>query len=110
LPVVKNGNNTFIISNAKKLATIRYKVEDSFDANLKKDKIFEPAGTNIEAGKNYIFNNAGFFGFAFYLFDQCWVIGVYQAHDFFQIAIAAAQHLNRGPDIIDACINQQLSV
>lgn len=63
LPVVKEGNNTFLISNAKNLASISYKVDDSFDAELKKDKIFEPAGTNIEAGKNYIFNNAGFFGF-----------------------------------------------
>ena len=63
LPVTKEKNNTFIISNATQLATISYKVEDSFDAGLKKNKIFEPAGTNIEAGKNYIFNNSGFFGF-----------------------------------------------
>jgi hypothetical protein len=54
--------------------------------------------------------DAGFFCFAFYLFDQCRVIGVYQAHDFFQIAIAAAQHLNRGPEFLDACINQQQPV
>lgn len=63
LAVTKEGNNTFYISNATKLAAISYKVDDSFDAGLKKDKIFEPAGTNIEAGKNYVFNNSGFFGF-----------------------------------------------
>ena len=54
--------------------------------------------------------DAGFLGFAFYLFDQFLVIGVYQAHDFFPIAIAATQHLNRGPEFLDACINRQQPV
>lgn len=63
LVVKKIANNSFEITGATTLKTIRYKVEDSFDSNVKKDKIFEPAGTNIEAGKNYVFNNSGFFGF-----------------------------------------------
>lgn len=63
LTVSKQGNNTFLISNAKNLKSISYKVDDSFDAKVKKDKIFEPAGTNIEAGKNFVFNNSGFFGY-----------------------------------------------
>ncbi|MFN0200199.1 MAG: hypothetical protein ACKVTZ_01690 [Bacteroidia bacterium] len=63
LAVKKISNNSFEITGATNLKTIRYKVDDSFDTNIKKDKIFEPAGTNIEAGKNYVFNNSGFFGF-----------------------------------------------
>ncbi len=63
LIVQKKGNNSFVIENAQKLHSVSYKVEDSFDAKVKKDKIFEPAGTNIEAEKNFVMNNSGFFGF-----------------------------------------------
>ena len=59
----KEGNNTFVVSNANKAKKITYKVNDSFDADLKENKIFEPAGTNIEAGKCFVINHAGFFGF-----------------------------------------------
>ncbi|MDX2284155.1 MAG: hypothetical protein NW241_08335 [Bacteroidia bacterium] len=63
LAVVRAGNNSFRISGADRLARIRYRVDDSFDAGLKQDPIFEPAGTNLEAGRNVVMNHAGFFGF-----------------------------------------------
>ncbi|MFK7923983.1 MAG: hypothetical protein AB8H47_18640 [Bacteroidia bacterium] len=55
--------NTYQIPRGTELASIRYKVDDTFDAGEKKDKVFEPAGTNIQAGRNFVLNNAGFFGF-----------------------------------------------
>lgn len=63
LKVKKDGENTWIISGAKKLKTITYSVNDSWDSGIKKNKIFEPAGTNFEHDKNYVFNNSGLFGF-----------------------------------------------
>ncbi|TAE46656.1 MAG: hypothetical protein EAZ89_19665 [Bacteroidetes bacterium] len=63
LVVTKTGNNGFRIAGADQAVKITYKVDDTFDAEVKKDPIFEPAGTNIEAGKNFVMNNGGFFGF-----------------------------------------------
>lgn len=63
LKVKKKGNNTFVVHNAKYLTKITYWVNDSWDAQVKKDKIFEPAGSNIEARKNYVINTGAFFGF-----------------------------------------------
>lgn len=63
LAVKKEGNNDFIISNANMLAKITYYVNDAMDKHVKKNKIFEPASTNIEANSNVVMNNGGFFGY-----------------------------------------------
>jgi len=63
LPTVKLDTNSWKISNAKKLAKISYWIEDSFDTQLAGPDIFWPAGTNIEAGKNFVINPSGFFGY-----------------------------------------------
>lgn len=58
---VKKKGNTYYIKGAPK--RIEYWVEDTFDAKVKKNKVFEPAGTNIQEDLNYLLNSAGFFGF-----------------------------------------------
>ena len=67
----KNGNplkteklteNRWLIKKAKKLARVSYWIEDSYDTS-KGNAIFEPAGTNIEEGKNFVINTFGFFGY-----------------------------------------------
>ena len=63
LKVKKSGENTFAISGATELSRIQYYVNDSWDSKVKKNKIFEPAGTNWEKGENFVFNNAGIFGY-----------------------------------------------
>jgi len=63
LPVIKTDENTWQISKAKKLVTITYWIEDSYDTELEGPEIFEPAGTNIEDGKNFIINSSGYFGY-----------------------------------------------
>lgn len=54
--------NRWLIRDAKNLDQLSYWVDDSWDFSGK-PKIFEPAGTNIEAGTNYVLNNFGFFGY-----------------------------------------------
>ncbi len=62
LPFQRLTNNRWLITNAKQLHNISYWIEDSYDT--KKDTvIFEPAGTNIEEGENYLLNTFGFFGY-----------------------------------------------
>jgi predicted metalloprotease with PDZ domain len=63
LKVKKQGNNSFIISDAKKLKYLEYTLEDIMDRKVKKNPIFAPVATNFVEGKNFIFNNGGIFGF-----------------------------------------------
>jgi predicted metalloprotease with PDZ domain len=63
LPVEKINDNTWRISKAQKLVTISYWIEDSYDTEIEGPEIFQPAGTNIEEGKNFIINSCGYFGF-----------------------------------------------
>jgi predicted metalloprotease with PDZ domain len=63
LSVSKEGDNDFVISDASKLYSITYLVNDAMDSKVKKNKIFEPASTNIEINSNVVMNNAGFFGY-----------------------------------------------
>ena len=63
LTVKKEGNNSYLISDAKKLKYLEYTVEDIMDKKVKKNPIFSPVATNFVEGKNFIFNNGGIFGF-----------------------------------------------
>lgn len=63
LPVEKTSDNSWKISKSNKLAKVTYWVKDSYDNDVDGPAIFEPAGTNIEEGKNFVINSAGFFGY-----------------------------------------------
>ncbi len=63
IKVERIDDNSWKISNAKKVAKISYWVEDTYDSQLGEPGIFQPAGTNIEDGKNFVINNSGFFGY-----------------------------------------------
>ncbi len=63
LEVERLDDNSWKIKNAKKLRKVSYWVEDTYDTEKEGPDIFQPAGTNIEAGKNFVINTAGFFGY-----------------------------------------------
>jgi predicted metalloprotease with PDZ domain len=67
LTVKKLDDNTWSISNAKTLKTITYLVNDTFDTEkgtgFGNDDVFSPAGTNIDAGVNFMINTHGFVGY-----------------------------------------------
>ena len=67
LSITKSDDNTWSISNAKYLSKITYLVNDTYDTEKGeghgKGDIFSPAGTNIEAGKNFMLNTHGFVGY-----------------------------------------------
>lgn len=54
--------NRRLIHNARTLHKVSYWVEDTYDTK-KSNFIFEPAGTNIEDGKNFVLNTYGFIGY-----------------------------------------------
>ncbi len=63
LKVKKININTYRIYQPENLKEIVYKVNDTYDTLVKENKIFEPAGTNILEGKNFLINGGGFLGF-----------------------------------------------
>ncbi|MCE7990906.1 MAG: peptidase M61 [Roseivirga sp.] len=63
MEIERLDDNSWKIKNAKKLAKIGYWVEDTFDTEKDGPNIFQPAGTNIEEGKNFVINTSGFFGY-----------------------------------------------
>ena len=67
LEVKKLDENSWSISNAKKLDKITYLVNDTYDSETGKgfgsDDIFSPSGSNIDAGKNVMLNTHCFVGY-----------------------------------------------
>jgi len=62
LKAEKLNDNQYKIDNADELSTIKYKVADTWDKSHD-NFIFQPGGTNIEAGKNFVINNHAFYGY-----------------------------------------------
>jgi predicted metalloprotease with PDZ domain len=70
LKTTRTDSNTVTIEDAKRLAKISYLVNDTFDNEADNGTfteegktIFSPAGTNIDAGKQFMLNMAGFVGY-----------------------------------------------
>ncbi|WP_052444245.1 hypothetical protein [Flammeovirga sp. OC4] len=62
LEVQKLNDNQYKIIDITQLATIQYTVDDTWDTMMP-NKVFEPAGTNIEEPDVFVINNHGFFGY-----------------------------------------------
>ena len=60
--VTKIDVNTWKINDASKAKLISYKVNDTYDIEESHD-VFSPAGSNIEAGKNFMINTHAFVGY-----------------------------------------------
>jgi predicted metalloprotease with PDZ domain len=68
LRVTKLDVNSYTISDATKLSKVTYLVNDTYDIEKgggfgESDDVFSPAGTNIDAGKNFMLNLHGFVGY-----------------------------------------------
>ncbi|MDX5346149.1 MAG: peptidase M61 [Hymenobacteraceae bacterium] len=59
----KQGENLYVIEKADKLHRLEYLVNDTWDTDIKDNYIFQPGGTNIEAGKNFVINHFGYYGY-----------------------------------------------
>lgn len=55
LEVTTRSTNEWVINDAERLQTITYWVDDTFEATEGK-KVFEPAGSNIQEGENFLLN------------------------------------------------------
>ncbi len=62
LPVKRLSDNSWQISSANRMTRISYNVEDTWESETE-HSIYDMAGTNIEAGKNFVINTPGVFGY-----------------------------------------------
>ena len=69
IAVNRSDSNTWVIADGKRLATLSYLVNDTYDCEAgdafteNSTTIFSPAGTNILAGRNFMLNLCGFVGY-----------------------------------------------
>lgn len=63
LKLKKADTYNYKILNAKKLTKVSYEVNDSWEEKNGKRYIFQPAGTNFDAGASYVLNHYGMIGY-----------------------------------------------
>lgn len=88
MPFTQPDKNTYKIANGKNIGSITYTVDDTWDWEQKKgevkdDIVFEPAGTNIEADKNFVINTHGFFGYFSGMTENNFIIDVKKPKGFY---------------------------
>lgn len=62
LPVSASGDNGWAIKKANKISKITYSVEDTWDSKIN-NMVYPMCGTSFEAGKNFVINTPGLFGY-----------------------------------------------
>lgn len=62
LPVAQAGDNGWTIKKANNIYRISYQVEDTWDASIS-NMVYPMCGTSFEAGKNFVINTPGLFGY-----------------------------------------------
>lgn len=101
LPTDSVTQNRRLIKNAKKLSKISYWVEDTYDTE-QGNIIFEPAGTNIEEGKNFVINTFGFFGYLKGMKDLPYEVQISHAKEMFGATALTKEAKNDTIDVITA--------
>lgn len=82
LPVTVYDENSWSISNAKKLDKVTYWMNDTFDVQGE-GGIYSMAGTNIKEGENFLLNLHGFVGYFNDLTEQPYRLEIIRPSHFF---------------------------
>ncbi len=83
LAIERVNDNGWKIKEAKRLQKISYWIDDTFDTEKTGAKVFWPAGTNFEDKKNFIVNEAGFFGYLDGMKDVPFQFSIIRQKDFY---------------------------
>jgi predicted metalloprotease with PDZ domain len=100
IKVDKLNDNVYVLSPAKDVEKITYMVEDSWDTKIKEKVVFEPAGTNIEEGKNFAINTHGFFGFYDGMLDRNFILEFTKPEDFYPSTGLTNVKVGKDKDVI----------
>lgn len=101
LKTEKLGPNQYRINNAPTLTQIQYQVNDTWDEKHK-DFIFQPGGSNIDAGANVVMNNHAFYGYFEGYSNLPYQITVTKPAEFFASTHLEVAHPSTSQDVINA--------
>lgn len=100
---LKRKKNVFYIKkNASKVRNIEYWVDDTWDDSTTKNFIFQPGGSNIEAGKNYMINHFAFEGYFEGYKNLPFEVTVLKPSDFAGLSWLKTERLKQDQDVIFA--------
>jgi len=102
LKVKKDGANLFVIDNAPTLARLEYTVDDTWDVKQDDGFIFQPGGTNFEAGKDYVLNHYGLYGYLEGYKMQPYQVTVAKPADFYGATSLATRRASPTQDVFTA--------
>jgi len=83
MQIEKLDLNSWKITGAQKLRKLTYEVEDTWDTDIKEPYVFEPGGSNFEAGKNFVLNPHCLFGYFEGMKNTSYQINIIRPADFF---------------------------
>ena len=98
LPVTVYDDNSWEISNAKKLDKVTYWMNDTFDVDGE-GGIYSMAGTNINEGKNFLLNLHGFVGYFNDLTEEPYRLEVLRSNDLYAgsaLDVTESSEINAG--------------
>jgi len=100
LEVEKIDDNSWKIKGATRLHKIGYWVDDTIDTPMKGPEIFQPAGTNIEEGKNFIINSGGYYGYFDGMKNMPFQFNIIRPKDFYGTTGLIAQQTGKPLSIL----------
>ena len=100
LEVEKIDDNSWKIKGATRLHKISYWVDDTIDTPMKGPEIFQPAGTNIEEGKNFIINSGGYYGYFDGMKNMPFQFNIIRPKDFYGTTGLIAQQTGKPLSIL----------
>lgn len=98
LKVEKISENEWKIFDATVLNKINYWVDDTYDMT-QSNPIFEPAGTNIAPGKNFVVNSFGFIGYLEGLKSLRYELTIKKPAEFYGVTPLRSSHTADSYDI-----------
>ncbi|GAA4019197.1 peptidase M61 [Hymenobacter fastidiosus] len=102
LKVKKNGANLFVIDNAPSLVRLEYFVDDTWDVKQDDGFIFQPGGTNFDAGKNFVLNHYGLYGYLEGYKMRSYEVTVAKPADFYGATSLATRRATPTQDVFTA--------
>ncbi|MCB2380159.1 peptidase M61 [Hymenobacter sp. BT635] len=109
LKVKQQGDNLFIIDKAPSLARIEYLVNDTWDVKQDDSFIFQPGGTNFEAGQNFVLNHYGLYGYLEGYKMQPYQVTVAKPADLYGASSLAARRATPTQDVFTAASYVELA-
>lgn len=99
LQVIQPDQNSWEIVSSGRLDRLEYMVDDTWDSPLMENKIFNPAGTNIEQDKNFVINPSGFVGYFSGQTHLSYEVKVEKPHELIGASALSSFSLDAGFDV-----------